>query len=754
MNNSYLINHSQKPVDIIIPIYNALDDLRDCIDSVFKYTDFDFRLILINDGSSETSISKYLNNLAVVSKNLIVIDRADNLGFIKTINEGLSLSDNDVVILNSDTRVSRNWLSKIMNLSKSRRNIATITPLTNSGTICSVPQFLQDNAIPEGFTIDSFAELIEKISFHIYPEAPTGVGFCMFISRKALNEIGLFNETLFGKGYGEENDFCQKAIALGYINLIADDTFIFHKHGASFQEEKYKLMSDNTKALLRIHPNYSKEISEFVRKNPLSLFHRYLKRVIQMRGKEEVSDARKILHVIHGMGGGMEKQVRELISDNISSDIHYIFISKEKYILVEKWKSGSCASKMMFKIRRDYYNYASLTSQNDYKTILNLCIQLFSISLIHIHHLINNSEIIEVLAKLDIPYILTLHDYYSVCPSIFLLDSDFRYCSNCTSEIKDRGYELCMKHIGLNKYSLEIHQSLMRQVLTSARRIIVPNATMVDTIIKVYPEIRNKIDVIEHGNRNRIFEYDLQKQIETLKEEKMLNVAILGNLAEHKGFHILKKILVKAPKNLRVRFVSYGLLHEKIPGVISKGRYDSCNIVEALAKDKIHIGLFLSVCPESYSYTLSEYVQAKIPVISFDLGAQGDRVRKLNAGWVVQELNDADAVLRKITDLIENRELIYEAKKNIQFNGLASIEDMQKNYNELYGNILGEMKMRKRELDELQAEYFEFIGMQTLELEKQKIELERTNYLLTRSKSFRLGYYILHPQKILKFIFK
>ena len=76
-----------------------------------------------------------------------------------TVNEGLAMSAaGDVVILNSDTVVSRRWLQKMMAVARARPDVATVTPLTNNGTICSVPNVLEDNAIPEGYDVESFAD--------------------------------------------------------------------------------------------------------------------------------------------------------------------------------------------------------------------------------------------------------------------------------------------------------------------------------------------------------------------------------------------------------------------------------------------------------------------------------------------------------------------------------------------------------------------------------------------------------------------
>ena len=56
----------------------------------------------------------------------------------------------------------------------------------------------------------------------------------MYIRRAALTEVGYFDAERFGLGYGEENDFCLRATALGWHHHIACDTFVYHTGSVSF----------------------------------------------------------------------------------------------------------------------------------------------------------------------------------------------------------------------------------------------------------------------------------------------------------------------------------------------------------------------------------------------------------------------------------------------------------------------------------------------------------------------------------------
>ena len=221
-------------VDIIIPIYNAYDDLYKCLQSVYQYTDLvENRLILINDNSSDTRIEPYLNSQT--KENVIIIHNKENKGFSNNINLGMAQSkERDVLLLNSDTIVTKNWVEKIVECAYSDRAIGTVTPLSNNATLCSVPNFCEENSLPEGMNVDQAAAIIEECSLRKYPRITVAHGFCMFVKREVINAIGNFDAETFGRGYGEENDFCNRAEQMGYIHVMCDDTYIYHSGTKSF----------------------------------------------------------------------------------------------------------------------------------------------------------------------------------------------------------------------------------------------------------------------------------------------------------------------------------------------------------------------------------------------------------------------------------------------------------------------------------------------------------------------------------------
>ena len=88
-------------VDIIIPVYNALEDLKLCLESIRRHTDLSVnRVVLIDDKSPEPDVYPYMQN--VEQPGIVVLQNEQNQGFSGTINRGLLYSDRDVVLLNDE----------------------------------------------------------------------------------------------------------------------------------------------------------------------------------------------------------------------------------------------------------------------------------------------------------------------------------------------------------------------------------------------------------------------------------------------------------------------------------------------------------------------------------------------------------------------------------------------------------------------------------------------------------------------------
>jgi GT2 family glycosyltransferase len=208
-----------------------------------------------------------LKQLAASGLITLVVNET-NRGFAASINRGVALHpERDVILLNSDTQVFGDWLDRLACVLRSAPSIGTATPLSNAATILSYPIWLRDNQLPLEIGYAALDKLCAGVSESAL-NLPTGVGFCMAIKRACLKQIGPFDAARFGKGYGEENDFCLRASAAGWTNVAAPNVFVWHRGGASFGRERVARVEAAQIALETLHPGYHAKVGDFIRRDP------------------------------------------------------------------------------------------------------------------------------------------------------------------------------------------------------------------------------------------------------------------------------------------------------------------------------------------------------------------------------------------------------------------------------------------------------------------------------------------------------
>jgi len=257
------------PISVVIPVYNAPEELERCLASVYSTVSGDTEVVVIDDASPDPSTAEVLSRWQeLMPVNWKFHANPKNRGFVATANLGMRLTQNDVVLLNSDTEPTPGWLRGLQRCLSSDPLIATASPWTNNGEITSIPLFCQANPVPPDAS--TVAGIITRTGKALYPELPTAVGFCMAIARRAIDRVGLFDEDLFGKGYGEENDFSMRAVQAGMRNVLCDDVYVVHLGGRSFGPTGLKPDESSMQRLLSRHPDYLRQVQEFIAADTLA----------------------------------------------------------------------------------------------------------------------------------------------------------------------------------------------------------------------------------------------------------------------------------------------------------------------------------------------------------------------------------------------------------------------------------------------------------------------------------------------------
>ncbi len=251
----------QREVAIIVPVYNAAEDVERCLDSVLAHTTGPSRLIVIDDASTDPQIAPLLDRYRDID-GVEILANPKNLGFTATVNRGIALAGKaDVVLLNADAEVAAAWLTGLRRALHAGDDIATVTAVSDNAGAFSVPELERDNPLPDGWTFAQTALALWHDAGLAYPQLPTGNGFCMLIRHEVIDAIGAFDVEAFPQGYGEENDFCQRACAAGYRHLIAGNVLVRHARSRSFGHARREALGRAGMQVLRERwPRYEADV--------------------------------------------------------------------------------------------------------------------------------------------------------------------------------------------------------------------------------------------------------------------------------------------------------------------------------------------------------------------------------------------------------------------------------------------------------------------------------------------------------------
>ncbi|WAC00637.1 glycosyltransferase [Pseudomonas putida] len=261
----------QQPVDVLIPVYDGLNETLECINSALEARKLNrtaHRLVVIEDQTPVPALAKALKVLAAKGK-ITLVHNAVNLGFIRSMNRAMALSPNkDVVWLNADTRVHGAWLDRLRQVAYSDASIASVTPFTNNGELMSFPQSRVSHAMPcpkAQAELDDLARQTDSPPMEI----ETGCGFCLYIKREALDQVGYLDEVHLARGYGEETDWCLRAREHGWRHMGAPNVFVAHQGGISFGAEKALRVAHNNAILRKRYPDASARYNTFCLRDPI-----------------------------------------------------------------------------------------------------------------------------------------------------------------------------------------------------------------------------------------------------------------------------------------------------------------------------------------------------------------------------------------------------------------------------------------------------------------------------------------------------
>lgn len=682
-------------IDVVIPIYGGVEHARRCIKSVLAGRDAmrrPFELVLIDDASPGNEIAAMLNALEGLP-GIVILRNPANLGFVATANRGMALHpDRDVVLLNSDTEVANDWLDRLFDHAYRAPRIATVTPFSNNATICSYPIFCADNPLPAGMTTAALDALFASVNAGASLDLPTAVGFCMVIRRACLQAIGLFDEQRFGRGYGEENDFCRRAVAAGWRNVLAADTFVFHAGGASFGEERLERVARADEVLAERHPDYFDRVREFVRRDPPAP----LRRAVDIeRARQRIESrypafrngkaGKARLHVIHDMGGGIARWCRDFVGADSASLILKPFYTQEMRIEGLMLFSGLDESHPLALWPFDAPFETAVTHHAAYARALGEIVERYDVGAVLVSSLIGHA--LDVL-ETGLPTIWIGHDFFPACPDIHVHFGDV--CSTCDgarlAECARLNHDF-NPFVGLSgEMRLAIRRRFLECLADGTVTVVAPSRSMWGHFCRLFPEAATANSIcIPHGLDTPQTPIGISAAHEVAEARgARLRIMVLGQLSVSKGVRLLDALLDRMAGDAEFYLVGaqeMGELYDDRPGVTLVRDYALEDLQGIVAAIRPHLGLLLSVWPETYSYTLTEMMRMGIPLVATRLGAFAERIIDRETGFLTEPRPEAlEALLRA---LATDRTALDHVRECLAGMPQRSVADMVADYRRL-----------------------------------------------------------------------
>lgn len=632
-------------VTIILPVHNAFDVVTEALDRVARHTDVAWHLILIEDASTDPRIRPHLRDWAAaqVPGRVELIENQANLGFIGSVNLGFARAvprGDHVILLNSDALVPEAWASRLLRpILDAPRKVASVTPMSNDAEILSVPVIGTRSTLTPGeaAAIDAEARRFDPAAA-LCP-IPTGIGFCMAMNIAFLRADPAF-DTDFGRGYGEEVDWCWKARAAGGEHLAHGGLFVEHRGGTSFgSRDKLKLVARNNAVISARYPAHDGEVRAFLGTDPMTT----ARLALAVAGAAaRAGDLPVPLYIAHALGGGAEDYLQKRIARDLAAEAQG---PRAALVLrvgtADRWRLELHAPQGIVGGATD-----------DFALIRRILQPVRSLHMVYSCGVGDRDPIdlatrlTSLIARPQDRAEALFHDYLPISPSYTLLDARGVFRGVPPKDSTDRAHQFRRPDGSLA--DLASWQAAWAAFLAACGRIVTFSENSRRLVETAFPETAARIVVEPH----ELFT-DLPRAVRPPRSARPV-VGILGNIGHPKGAGVVSDLSRSLARSGVADLVLIGNIDPRFPLARQTrvhGTYARRDIPDLVARYGISCWLIPSIWPETFSYTTHECIATGLPVWSFDLGAQGDAVRAaaaLSGEGGTLTLDDGEPVVEEL----------------------------------------------------------------------------------------------------------
>ena len=616
-------------INIVIPVYRGLEETLACLRSVLATVPAHLAAVtVVDDASPEEPLRDALRSLREDGR-IELLRNPRNLGFPGAVNRGMRMHpERDVVILNADTHVFPGWLERLHAAAYRDERIGTVTPLGEAAAVVSYPADSSSLSHADAATV---ARIAARVNDAKTIDLPVGVGFCLYVRRDCLDEIGDFDELGFGRGYGEENDLCLRASARGWRHVAALDVFVRHLGGRSFGRLKDLLMARNRRVINYRYPGYDALIQQFLAADPLQASKRALDEERLLQGA-----SKPVLLVSHQLRGGVKRLVDERAAALIAAG-HTVLNVHAQLPDGAQGTVQSAAGRAIIEVSGMTLAHLSYDQSEEQAQLRALLLRI-GIVAIEFHHFLGlRAAVLEMLAGLGVPYRVLIHDYAWICPRITLLNGSGVYCG----EPPLAECERCVKQHGMawqESVTVEHWRARSARILEGAQRVSAPTRDVRNRMARYFRSLDIDVTPLQ-APAAKPRPRQMRSATPPIRGNpgRRVRVAIMGAISTIKGWQLLLDCAKDAAaRDLALEFVVIGFSGNNLPllqtgRVFLTGPYQEHEAAALLEREACDVALFPNVGPETWCYTLTHVLEHGIPIVALDIGAVAERLRDAGA---------------------------------------------------------------------------------------------------------------------------
>lgn len=573
------------------------------------------RFLIINDPSPDPGIPSYLDSLSARDNRIEVLHNDVNLGFVGTVNRGLGLATGHVVLLNSDALVPEGWLARLMAPILADESVASVTPMSNDAEIFTAPVECKPRQLVTG-EADAADRVAARLDWRVASaNVPTGVGFCMAIARDWLDKTGGL-DPIFGRSYGEEVDWCRRAIARGGRNIAIASLFVEHRSGSFFGAKKADRIRENGRIVSSRYPNFDLSVDQWRKADPLVGPRLAIGLAILDHGTAFP------VYLAHRLGGGAE----HWLTDQLAEDIR---VHNGALVLRDDPDSG----RIMTELHSEQGVTCGLLAPDDVVELLAVPgkIRLTYSCLVAAHDPLASIRRCAMALRAHDELQFIFHDFLPLCPSYCLISSAGSYCGLPAANACQSCYEKLPQTPGVRPASIAAWREGWKSLIDRAHDVTVFSVNSQSQLCKVWPDLAPKIQVKPHAPGH----LPAPLRPKARSASGRITVGVLGGIGRQKGAALLQDLAKRGDGEIRLVVIGEIDPAYAHPGITVHGRYKRDDIHLLATTYGIDVWLIPSIWPETYCYTAHECLATGLPTFSFDIGAQADALKAAPNGHVL-----------------------------------------------------------------------------------------------------------------------